>query len=68
MTADYLRAQARTCTQWARECFDLGTTARLRAMANEFHVPLDSEAQALEESPTPADIADILDSNDDKTK
>ena len=37
MTGDYLRAQARTCTKWARECFDLGTAARLRAMANEFN-------------------------------
>ena len=37
MTGDYLRAQARTCIQWSRECFDLGTAARLRAMANEFN-------------------------------
>jgi hypothetical protein len=36
MMADYLRAQARTCSQWARECFDLGTAARLRSMADEF--------------------------------
>lgn len=36
MMADYLRAQARLCSQWARECFDLGTAARLRSMADEF--------------------------------
>ena len=36
MLADYLRAQARTCLQWARDCFDLGTAAQLRLMAEEF--------------------------------
>ena len=36
MTAEYLRKQARTCLEWARECFDLGTAARLRLMAQEF--------------------------------
>ncbi len=36
MIADYLRQQARTCLQWARDCFDLQTAARLRKMADEF--------------------------------
>jgi hypothetical protein len=36
VTADYLRKQARTCLEWARDCFDLGTAARLRLMAQEF--------------------------------
>ena len=36
MTADYLRQQARTCLQRARDCFDLQTAARLRLMAEEF--------------------------------
>jgi hypothetical protein len=36
VTADYLRQQARTCLQWARDCFDLQTAARLRLMAEEF--------------------------------
>jgi hypothetical protein len=34
--ADYFRQQARTCLQWARDCFDLQTAARLRLMAEEF--------------------------------
>ena len=37
MTADYLRRQARTCLQWARDCFDLQTATRLRLMAEEFN-------------------------------
>lgn len=36
MTSDYLRQQARTCMQWARDCFDLQTAGRLRMMAEEF--------------------------------
>jgi hypothetical protein len=36
VTADYLRQQARTCLQWARDCFDLQTAARLRLLADEF--------------------------------
>jgi hypothetical protein len=36
VTADYLRQQARTCLQWARDCFDLQTAGRLRLMAEEF--------------------------------
>ena len=36
VTADYLHQQARLCLQWARDCFDLQTAARLRLMAEEF--------------------------------
>jgi hypothetical protein len=36
VTADFLRQQARTCLQWARDCFDLQTAARLRLMSEEF--------------------------------
>jgi hypothetical protein len=33
--SDYLRSQARWCLEVSRECFDLGTTRRLRAKADE---------------------------------
>jgi hypothetical protein len=34
--AAYLHKQADNCTEWARECFDLGTAGRLRMMAQDF--------------------------------
>jgi hypothetical protein len=33
--SDYLRCQARWCLEVSRECFDLGTTKRLRVKADE---------------------------------
>ena len=33
--SDYLRCQARWCLEVSRECFDLGTTKRLCAKADE---------------------------------
>ena len=33
--SDYLRSQARWCLEVSRECFDLGTSKRLRAKADE---------------------------------
>jgi hypothetical protein len=33
--SDYLRCQARWCLEVSRECFDLGTSKRLRAKADE---------------------------------
>jgi hypothetical protein len=37
VTADYLRKHARTCLDWARDCFDLSTATRLRLMADELN-------------------------------
>jgi hypothetical protein len=33
--SDFLRCQARWCLEVSRECFDLGTTKRLRVKADE---------------------------------
>lgn len=39
-TPDYLRRQAAILRSWARQCFDMETSARLRSMADD----LDSRA------------------------
>ena len=33
--ANYLRAQAATCLNWSRDCFDLTVATRLRLLAEE---------------------------------
>lgn len=49
MLAAYLHKQADTCTEWARECFDLGTAGRLRLMAQELRAKAhELEAQSNE--------------------
>jgi hypothetical protein len=41
MMVDYLRAQAATCLQWSRDCFDLATATRLRLLAEELAAKAD---------------------------
>ena len=51
--SDYLRCQARWCLEVSRECFDLGTTKRLREKADELlehatELELAGDAQPIE--------------------
>jgi hypothetical protein len=56
MTGDYLRMQARTCLDWARDCFDLTTATRLRLMAEELAAKADRIDAAGETSLDPYGI------------